>query len=74
MRYSVFEYYSVLSITRFLEYYSVLSITQNRVAQDLLSIALYMCVKSESSGVFLHGASCLLRYMFLSEANTEIEP
>ncbi len=41
-------------------------ILKNRVAHDLLSIALYMCVKSESSGVSLHEASCLFRYMFLA--------
>ncbi len=41
-------------------------ILKNRVAHDLLSIALYMCVKSESSGVFLHGASRRFRYMFLA--------
>ena len=69
-----FEYYSVLSITRFFEYYSVLSITQNRVAHGLLSIALYMFAKSGSSGVFLHRASLLFRYVFLSEAHTAIQP
>ena len=57
-----FEYYSLLSITRL---WVLLAFEHNRVAHDLPSFALYVCVKSESSGVFLHGASYLFRSLRL---------